>query len=596
MGSYGSWLLLVALLSLTLICVNVGPIYCQHAEDYRWTFFVAIKSNDTGLEVHTLFPEKHDSVNNNQRSDHARLEPQMLFIPGHNLSSECGDQYFRCEQLLTETVLLQDGNCGVLNVVFVPLEKGIMLLSYSYDSNILALTMDWSIHSSNCSPIVFYKVSNKVYMVCISSELEDSEIFTVYMYEVRLKLSGSVVEDLMLMGPLTKIGLNYYSLSNMSDLILVEDEVYFTFGNTIMIIAMDVNAYNSTFSHQYFRLPQCTQIHKIVPTVGAENNILVVYCADRYIYVDPVYNDWTEVHLISEYAVPYICSDNYKAIYNSEDSILNLVTPSSIVTINNVNISSGVCFKSDNKTYFAYSNQQDYNVYVYDFTTQNRYPVSVYDCPSHVHQDCPQLLLLDSDYLIVRDADYSIVLDITTNFNLIINISSGIVDILAVLHSINIHSVITPRPSPPIAQSTISEEVPQNSITSTMHTDMITSTSPHYNATLPHAHTPAMTTMHTDISTSTSPHYNATLPRAHTPAMTTMHTDISTSTSPHYNATLPRAHTPAMTTVHVHIVLNGSTVIVPTSTPGKFPHITVSISFQVWLFLPLIALKSWKWA
>ena len=321
----------------------------------------------------------------------------------------------------------------------------------------------------------------------------------------------------------------------MSELVIVEDEVYFTFGNTIMIIAMDVDAHNSIFSHQYFRLPQCTQIHKIVPTVGAENNILVVYCADRYIYVDPVYNDWTEVHLISEYAVPYICSDNYKAIYNSEDSILNLVTPSSIVTINNVNISSGVCFKSENKTYFAYSNQQDYNVYVYDFITQNCYPVSLYDCPSHVHQDCPQLLLLDSDYLIVRDADYSIVLDITTNFNLIINISSGIIDILAVLHT-NTHGAITP--SPPIIKSTTSEKVPQG-------------------------------------------------------FASTIHIDISTSTSTHCDKTLPHARTPAKTTVHMHSVLNGSTIVAPTSTPGNFHVAMISLFIPAplhGLFLPLIAL------
>ena len=71
----------------------------------------------------------------------------MLFIPGHNLSSECGDQYFQCQQLLTETVPLQDGaNSGMLDIVFVPLEKGILLLNYWYDSDTLALTMGWNIY------------------------------------------------------------------------------------------------------------------------------------------------------------------------------------------------------------------------------------------------------------------------------------------------------------------------------------------------------------------------------------------------------------------------------------------------------------------
>ena len=89
---------------------------------------------------------------------------------------------------------------------------------------------------------------------------------------------------------------------------------------------------------------------------------------------------------------------------------------------------------------------------MYDFTIQTHYPVSPYDCPSHVHQGCLQLLLLDNKYLIIRDADYNVVLDVITNFSLTINISSGIIDILAILHSINFHSAITL--SPPIILST----------------------------------------------------------------------------------------------------------------------------------------------
>ena len=73
------------------------------------------------------------------------------------------------------------------------------------------------------------------------------------------------------------------------------------------------------------------------------------------------------------------------------------------------------------KTYFAYSDQKNNNVYVHNFTTQNYYPVSPYDC-SHVHQDCPRLLILDNEYLVVRDANHDLVFDATTNFSLIINI------------------------------------------------------------------------------------------------------------------------------------------------------------------------------
>ena len=114
-------------------------------------------------------------------------------------------------------------------------------------------------------------------------------------------------------------------------------------------------------------------------------------------------------------------------------------------------ISSGLCFESQNKTYFAFSDLQSNKILVHDFSTQNYYPrpVSPYDCLTQ--PDCPQLLFLQNQYLVIRDANRDLVLDTTTNFSLIFNISSGTADILAVLHG-NINSAITP--SPPLIHST----------------------------------------------------------------------------------------------------------------------------------------------
>ena len=136
--------------------------------------------------------------------------------------------------------------------------------------------------------MVFYIISGKVYVVCISS----NEIFTAYTYEVQLKLSGSVIEDLTLMGPLIEIGLNSSSPSNMSNFVFVEHKVYFAIDNTI--IAMDV--LDSMFTWQYSGLPDCTQMHKIVPVSDStiDNHfLLVVFCTDRYTYFDPTFGDWT---------------------------------------------------------------------------------------------------------------------------------------------------------------------------------------------------------------------------------------------------------------------------------------------------------------
>ena len=519
MTGLSSWPIHFVALSLPLL--SITPAYCQHTEDYRLTFILAIKNNESGLEVYTLFPENRGSIDDNHSGGASQwleheLDPQMhFFFPGHNLSSWCDDQYFRCQELLVESLSLEDDG-ERFNLVFVPLEDGILLLSYWYDLN--TMTMKWShfiVKSSNCSPTVLYKVSKNFYiMVCIHSKDQYVGVF-----EVCLNLSGPMIENATLLRPLTQINISNYSLSasSLSNFALVEHMVYFAVDNTI--IAMDV--YNSTWTKQYPELPNCTQIHKLVPTIGEGNQqFLVAYCTDRYSYFDPVYGDWTTIRTFSMYGVPYICpSDDYKVTLfinsTNEGHYLQFSVHGSSPNITrNVNISSGICFKYQNRTYFAYSDQQHNSVFVYDFITKNRYPVSPYDC-----LDCPQLLLLGDQYLIVHDANHDLVLDTKTNFSLIINISSGIPDILAILHSnITIHNVITP--SPPTIHSTTTGKVPPGiNVTSTLICT-------HAYSTTTAKVSPGINVTSTLISTQTYTYTTTVLP------LVTIHTTITATVSP----------------------------------------------------------------
>ena len=159
----GTWWSLSATLLPLISVALITPVYCRHTEDYRLTFVLAIKNNESGLEIYTLFPENRGSIDIDASGvGQHELEPEMhLFIPGCNLSSECGDQYLRCQELLVE---------DDVNTVFVPLENGLLLLSYWYDLN--TTTMEWNmfiVNKSDCSPTVFFKINSKFYMVCSSS-------------------------------------------------------------------------------------------------------------------------------------------------------------------------------------------------------------------------------------------------------------------------------------------------------------------------------------------------------------------------------------------------------------------------------------------
>ena len=341
-----------------------------------------------------------------------------------------------------------------------------LLLSYWHNAVMIERSI-FIVNSSNCNPTVFYNIDGKVYTVCINSYH-----LCVAVYEVQLNLSGSVtkLEREEFVEPLVT-SINLSSSQPLSNFINVDHMIFFAVGSTIIL--MDI--LDKTQTHKYPELSECAQIHKLISITGTGNQqLLVAYCTDGYICFDPMYGDWTRYHFSSN-GVPYICPNNsYRVTHFINGTLQFSVRGVLIKTINNVNISGGICFESQNRTYFAYSDQQHYNVNVYDFTTQNHYPVSLYDCSATPHKDCPQLLFLENQYLVIRDAICNRILDTTMNFSLLINISSGIADILAILHS-NAHSTSGKTTSPGTISTLISFRSPDHT-NSVIFTPFITST------------------------------------------------------------------------------------------------------------------------
>ena len=491
MGSCNLWLVLLPV-------IKIPPVYCQRTDDYRLTpFLVAIESNDSGLEIRTLFEEGFASVGNSGTNQswptHVAepLEPQTKFIPDYSLSSKCGNEYYRCQELLVVNDSSHNNGLGSLSIVFVPLETGVLLLRFWYDSDATIVQWNTSIaNSSNCTPTVFYKIKGKFYMVCISSYYyEEHLIYNASVYEVWPNFSGSGTAHI----EQTTINVNNiisYSSSNFSNFIIVEQRIYFAIGS--IIVALDI--LDSKQTKQYHELSDCPQVYKLIESVGAGNQkVLMAYCTDRYIFYDPVYGDWSRRFLFSSSGVSYICPNNsYKATFFSTNGTLQFSASEREIllnTINVANISNGICFEYQSIMYFAYSDQQHYIIYVYNFIRYTHYPISPYFC-LNLQQKCPQLFILDNQYLVIRDSDRDRILDTKTNFSLIFNISSGIADILAVLH-INNTSAITP--SPP---STTTESAP-----SSTSMNIVVTATPKY------THTPALpssVTVHTSSTATTA--------------------------------------------------------------------------------------------
>ena len=400
--------------------INAVPGSCQQtesADSHHVTLFVAVSNRENGVEI-TVFPDElHTEL----------VDNRTYFIPDRSLPPECGAQYFRCQDLLVETFLPQDGR--EIHVLFIPLERGMAILSQLFISEDGNLIEDWYmfvVDSPDCSPTVIYKAGNGTFTVCINFTRQHIAVYEIQLYWNETQIIDRAVFE----GPITQLSITNLSTFYLSNFVLNVSsqvhKVYFAVDNAIFV--MDV--LNATQTKKCEDLPQCQQIHKLTL---ADKHSLLAYCSDRYIYFDLVYGDWTQIHTYSSCGIPYLCpNDNYKVTFFNHTDLQFSVADSIQNVIYNIDINSGVCFEIDNTTYFTWSDPQHNIVFVFDFVSGNHSPISPYECSS---MDCLELLFLQNQYLVVRSDNNVFVVDVTyrNEFNLIINASLELPDILTVL-------------------------------------------------------------------------------------------------------------------------------------------------------------------
>ena len=398
--------------------ITITPGRCQLSESIYspLIFFVAVSNSENGGVEITVFPDElHTGL----------VDNRTYFIPDRRLPSECGAQYFHCQDLLVETVLPQDG--GEINVLFIPLERGMAIITSPLND------LTWDLHilvvdSPDCSPTVIYKAGESLFTVCINFTLQHIAVYEIQLYwNDKQIIDGAVFE-----GPRTQLSITNLSTSNLSNFALKVSsqvhKVYFAVDNTIFV--MDI--LKPTQTKPDLPHDQCRQIHKLTL---AEKDLLLAYCSDRYVYFDLVYGDWTQVHTYSRCGIPYLCpNNNYNVTFfnHTEGDFLEFTKEGSMLSlIYNIDISSGICFEIENTTYFTWSDPQHNSVFVFDFDSGNYSLVSPYECSS---MDCPQLLLLKNQYIVVRSDDNVFVIDALNKFNVIFNVSIDTPDILTFLN------------------------------------------------------------------------------------------------------------------------------------------------------------------
>ena len=209
---------------------------------------------------------------------------------------------------------------------------------------------------------------------------------------------------------MTRVSITNISNLYLSNFVLTflsqEHKVFFTIDSSIYV--MDV--LNPSQTKRYpSELPGCDQVHSLSSV--SDEPLLLAYCSDRSIYYDTVYGDWTRIQTYSTHGIPYLCPNrNYNVTFfnDTRRSLQFSVATSNPMIIDNVNVTSGICFEVGNTTYFVWLDQQQNTVSVFDFATQTHYSVASYEC---LTMDCPQLLLLANQYIVYDEDSITYVLN-----------------------------------------------------------------------------------------------------------------------------------------------------------------------------------------
>ena len=113
-----------------------------------------------------------------------RRQQHVLTFENHSLSSGCGPQFWRCQNVLVKRypILRQ-------YVVFVPLENAIAILDFRYREDELLLhtyyVMPLSLTEVSCNPVGVFDILRSTYVVCLSSS-DDLVVYEIMLTRTQI--------------------------------------------------------------------------------------------------------------------------------------------------------------------------------------------------------------------------------------------------------------------------------------------------------------------------------------------------------------------------------------------------------------------------
>ena len=333
-------------------------------------------------------------------SDSGSHFSQRILMTGHRLSRECGEGFFRCQQLLVEKYHVND---TYHSVVFLPLDGGLGMVDiaqtapqYLVQHHTYFLQTNLGPDEQRCSPSAVFKILN-VYLAACTNQTNNF----VGMFEIRLNQTSLDNTQILYFTNHITIPHEWGAVANMSNFLHIEldfSHEYILFGVGTDVFSFRPLNYN-TDRFSRVRESTCDRIHFLSPRAGAQ---FYIHCANHFFIYDIGERDWIELDSFDQSGIPYVCPQEPNADLSVFAGYIEYMDVQSL----NVNVelsgdaySDGVCFGNSSHSYFAFRDVAA-GASVLDLRSSDVASIPSSACENT--KDCYPLVPILQKYLIVR--------------------------------------------------------------------------------------------------------------------------------------------------------------------------------------------------
>ena len=395
-------------------------------------YLVTVENKTDGINI-LIFSQNVIPGRVTAQQPHQKIETKT--IHGHFLSQECGPDFFRCRKLLVVSSSLNQ--IATQHIVFVPLTNGILLLELNFNGTNLHFSRHYNLPMEiSCSPTTVVQILRGIYFVCINTKSGYLSAHVIY-------LNKTVIVNTYISPPLvhidfSRLGIDLSTVTNFVHVNLDANTssqfIYFAVAGSLYALVPPVY-----LARYVGNLANCVHAEKLV---YAGRKTLVAYCHNSSVVnFDIELENWINQTSYDERGKPYVCpNQNVRLAVFSRASYIQYGLWSQN-TLENINIpelefESGICFGTQDKTFFSYTSREG-GVYVLELATASLRHItpsdnSAYD-PVIVFKD--RYLMIQERYL----GDSSImVVDSQRNFSMLIEGQHARGDFVTIIEDIDL--------------------------------------------------------------------------------------------------------------------------------------------------------------